>query len=140
MNIHYTKDIANISDDMLDGGFFVDWANPPGVATHLKILTSSYCSFVAIDKKTNKVIGFINVISDGILTAYIPLLEVLPEYQGKGVGKELVRLVLEELKDLYMIDICHDEELAPFYAELGAYSNYSSLFRNYNAQSGRKNI
>ena len=137
MNIQYTKDITNISDDMLDGGFFVDWPNPPDNATHLKILKGSYCSFIAVDNDSNKIIGFINAISDGILTAYIPLLEVLPEYQGNGIGNELVRLTLEELKNLYMIDICHDEELAPYYAKFGAYPSYSSLFRNYSAQSGR---
>ena len=137
MNIQYTKDMTEISDGMLDGGFFVDQPNPPDNATHLKILKGSYCSFVAVDKDINKVIGFINAISDGILTAYIPLLEVLPEYQGKGVGKELVRLILEELNNLYMIDICHDEELTPYYAKFGAYPSCSSLFRNYNAQSGR---
>jgi len=137
MNIQYTKDVNKLTDDMLDGGFFVGWQNPPDSAIHLKILMDSYCSFVAIEKETNKVIGFINAISDGILTAYIPLLEVLPEYKGKGIGKELVRLILEELKGLYMIDICHDEELAPFYAKLGAHTGYSSLFRNFSSQSGR---
>jgi len=138
MIIQYTKDVTNLTDDMLDGGFFVDWPNPPDIATHLKILMGSYCSFIAIEKETNKVIGFINAISDGILTAYIPLLEVLPEYQGKGIGKELVRLILEELKDLYMIDICHDKELAPFYTQFGALSGNASFFRNYNAQSGKR--
>jgi len=140
MNIQYTKDVNKITDDMLAGGFFVNWPNHPDAATHLKILMGSYCSFVAIEKETNKVIGFINAVSDGVLTAYIPLLEVLPEYQGKGIGKELVRLILEELKDLYMIDICHDEELAPYYEKFGAFPSHSSVFRNYNAQSGRENI
>jgi len=38
-----------------------------------------------------------------------------------------------------MIDICHDEELTPFYKKLGAYPSFSSLFRNYSYQSGREN-
>ncbi|MCL2427561.1 MAG: GNAT family N-acetyltransferase [Oscillospiraceae bacterium] len=137
MNIKYTKDLSEITEDMLSG-FFVDWPNPPSKATHLKLLKNSYCSFVAIDTDSNKVVGFINSISDGILTAYIPLLEVLPEYQGTGIGGELVKRLLDELKDLYMVDICHDEELTPYYAKFGAYPGYSSIFRNYDAQSGKK--
>jgi len=137
MNIQYTKDITDITADMLNGRFFVDWPNPPDTAMHLKILMGSYRSFIAVDKEINKVVGFVNAISDGILTAYIPLLEVLPEYQGKGIGKKLIMLILEELKDLYMIDICHDKELVSYYAEFGAYPNHSSLFRNYSSQSGR---
>jgi len=137
VNIKYTKDLSEITEDMLSG-FFVDWPNPPSKATHLKLLKNSYCSFVAIDTDSNKVVGFINSISDGILTAYIPLLEVLPEYQGTGIGGELVKRLLDELKDLYMVDICHDEELTPYYAKFGAYPGYSSIFRNYDAQSGKK--
>jgi len=137
VKIEYSKDLKDITEEMLEG-FFVDWPNPPDKATHMNILSSSYCSLLAIDKENNRVVGFINAISDGILTAYIPLLEVLPEYQGKGIGKELVKRILEELKDLYMIDICHDKELIPYYALFGAHPGYSSLFRNYASQSGLK--
>lgn len=136
-SIIYTKDMANITEDMLSG-FFVDWPNPPNAAMHLKILRSSYCAFVAIDKAENQVVGFINAISDGVLTAYIPLLEVLPAYKERGIGSELVKLMLNECKDLYMVDICHDEELAPYYAKFEpAGQCYSTVFRNYAAQSGR---
>ena len=136
MNLKYTKDLSEIKADML-AGFFVDWPNPPDSATHLKILQNSYCAYVAIDTDKNKAVGFINAISDGVLTAYIPLLEVLPDYQGAGIGSQLVKHILDELKDLYMIDICHDEELASYYAKFGANKSHSSLFRNYTAQSGR---
>jgi GNAT superfamily N-acetyltransferase len=104
--------------------------------THLKILKDSYCSYIAIDQTNNMVVGFVNSISDGILTAYIPLLEVLPEYQGKGIGTELMKLILAELKNFYMIDICHDKELTPYYSRFDAQTSYSSVFRNYDAQSG----
>jgi len=136
MNVEYTKDISTITEDMLTG-FFIDWPNPPDIATHLKILNSSYCSFVAIDRDCNRVVGFINAISDGVLTAYIPLLEVLPPYQGLGIGGELVKLMLKELGDLYMIDICHDEELSPYYARFGAHKSCASVFRNYANQAGK---
>ena len=119
-------------------GFFVNWPNPPNSTTHMKILTDSYCSFVAVDKNINRVVSFINAISDGVLSAYIPLLEVLPEYQGFGIGSDLVKCMFEELSDLYMIDICHDAELSAYYARFGALPSNASLFRNYNVQSGKR--
>ena len=58
-------------------------------------------------------------ISDGVISAYIPLLEVLPDFQGRGIGKELTGRLLEELDGLYMVDLSCDEELVPFYEGLG---------------------
>jgi len=136
MNIEYRKDMSGITEDML-AGFFVGWPSSPSPATHLKILQSSYRCYVALDKNSGKVIGFINAISDGILSAYIPLLEVLEPYKGKGIGSELVRLMLDELDGFYMVDICHDAELGSFYAKFGACKGNSSIFRNFRAQSGK---
>ena len=135
VSIDYTNDLSEINEDMLPG-FFAGWPNPPSSATHFRLLKDSYCFYAAIDRKCNKVVGFVNSISDGVLTAYIPLLEVLPEYQGKGIGSKLVKLMLSELEHLYMIDVCHDEELIPYYGKFGAHSGHSSIFRNYDAQSG----
>ncbi|MFT4968487.1 MAG: ribosomal protein S18 acetylase RimI-like enzyme [Chitinophagales bacterium] len=39
--------------------------------------------------QNQKVIGFINAISDKTLSAYLPLIEVLPSYQKQGVGKNI---------------------------------------------------
>jgi len=122
---------------MLDSDYFVGWPNRPDAATHLRILQSSYRAYVAIDMDIGKAVGFINAISDGVLSAYIPLLEVLPDYQGRGIGGQLVRHLLDDLKDLYMVDIVHDKELAQYYAKFGAASGYASIFRNYNVQSGK---
>ena len=139
MNIEYRNDLGGITEDML-AGFFVGWLNPPDSATHLRVLRCSYCAFIAVDCDCNRVVGFINAISDGVLSAYIPLLEVLPEYQGKGVGRELVKRMVDELNYLYMIDIAHDEELTPYYARFGALPGCSSIFRNYAAQSGNSPV
>ncbi|MCL2574328.1 MAG: GNAT family N-acetyltransferase [Defluviitaleaceae bacterium] len=135
--IKYTNNITTISDDMLDGGFFVGWSNSPDASTHLKILRGSHLAYVAIDEKTGKVVGFINAVSDGVLSAYIPLLEVLPDYQNCGIGGELIKRILTDLKNIYMIDIICDKEIAPYYVKHGAMVHGSAcIFRNYDAQSG----
>jgi len=132
--IAYTTTVALVNEEMLYG-FFVDWPNPPSPSAHMRILKGSYLVWLAIDTKANKVVGFINAISDGVLSAYIPLLEVLPEYQNKGIGSELVTRMLVSLKNLYMVDILHDEHLKKYYARFGMHSAIGSVTRNYDCQS-----
>ena len=64
-------------------------------------------------------VGIVSAVGDGVLAAYIPMLEVLPDYQGRGIGSELVRRLLERLRDRYMVDLVCDEDLVPFYERLG---------------------
>lgn len=132
----YKNSLNGITTDMLIG-FFVDWPNPPCPQTHLKLLKNSNKVVIAIDEETNHVVGFITAISDGILSAYIPLLEVLPDYKNKGIGKELVKRMLQELDDIYMVDLCCDSDLVPYYKKFGMAKTNGMIFRNYDRQSGR---
>lgn len=131
----YKNSTSDISTDMLEG-FFVDWPNSPSPQTHLLLLNKSNKIIIAIDDNTNKVIGFITAISDGVLSAYIPFLEVLPEYKNKGIGKELVSQMLKELADIYMIDLCCDDDLVSYYDRLGMTKTNGMVLRNYKVQSG----
>ncbi|ASN07464.1 GNAT family N-acetyltransferase [Virgibacillus necropolis] len=128
----YKVTLDGISSDMLKG-FFVGWPNPP---THLKLLKKSSKLVNAIDDKTNQIVRFITAVSDGVLSAYIPFLEVLPEYKNKGIGKELVNRMLKELDDIYMIDLCCDDDLVPYYEKFGMLNSNGMLSRNYKMQSG----
>ncbi|KQL37180.1 GNAT family N-acetyltransferase [Psychrobacillus sp. FJAT-21963] len=132
----YKNSLEGISSDMLKG-FFVDWPNPPNPQTHLKLLKKSSKVIIAIDENTNQVVGFVTAISDGVLSAYIPFLEVLPEYKSIGIGKELVNQMLIELEDIYMIDLCCDDDLVPYYKKFGMLKSNGMSFRNYKMQSGR---
>ncbi|CEG27087.1 GNAT family N-acetyltransferase [Bacillus sp. B-jedd] len=131
--MNYTHTLEEITADMLNG-FFVGWPNPPSPETHLKLLQNS--SHIVLAVEGEQVIGFITAISDGVLSAYIPLLEVLPEYQGKGIGQELVSKMLEHLRGIYMIDLCCDDDLVPYYEKFGMFKANGMLFRNYDRQSG----
>ncbi|WP_195572461.1 GNAT family N-acetyltransferase [Paenibacillus sp. 1001270B_150601_E10] len=134
--MRYTTSLEGIIPDMLEG-FFVDWPNPPSPATHLQLLQQSYKVVLAVDDSTNQVAGFITAVSDGVLSAYLPLLEVLPAYQHQGIGGELVRTMLKELEDLYMIDLMCDQPLQAYYKKLGMFPASGMIVRNYNAQSGK---
>jgi GNAT superfamily N-acetyltransferase len=117
-------------------GFFVDWPNPPSPEMHLELLRRSDHVVLAQDDATDRVVGFVTAITDGILAAYNPLLEVLPPYQRRGIGRALMERMLERLRGLYMIDLLCDPELEPFYARFGMQPALGMMIRNYALQSG----
>ncbi|MDP7321548.1 MAG: GNAT family N-acetyltransferase [Bacteriovoracaceae bacterium] len=131
--IEYRTKIGSVNADQLKG-FFVGWPNPPSEETFLRLLKGSYRIVIAI--KDNKIIGFVTAVSDGVLSAYIPLIEVLPEYQSKGIGKELLARMKNELSHLYMIDLLCDEGLIPYYEKQGMSKATGALIRNYESQNG----
>jgi predicted N-acetyltransferase YhbS len=100
-------------------GFFVGWPHPPSAATHLELLRRSDEVILAVEDETAQVVGFVTAITDGVLSAFIPLLEVLPAHQGRGIGGELMRRMLDRLRRFYMVDLSCDAPLQPFYERLG---------------------
>ncbi len=133
--IHYVDDLSHVREDMLRG-FFVGWPQRPSPRQHLAVLRGSYRSVVAIDDGAERVVGFVNMLSDGVLTAFVPWLEVLPEYQGRGIGGELMRRVLEGTERFYSVDLVCDAELVPYYARLGMRAASSALLRHPAALEG----
>jgi ribosomal protein S18 acetylase RimI-like enzyme len=131
MNIHYTDSLAGFSAESLPDGFFQGWGNAPSRAQHWAILQGSYRVWLAVVADTQQIVGFINAISDGVLTAFIPLLEVLPAYQGQGIGSELTRRMLVSLAHLYAVDLICDADVQPFYERLGLLPYTGMIQRNY---------
>lgn len=134
--IRYESTVTGLRAEQLQG-FFEGWPNPPSPQTHLRLLAQSDEIVLAVDEETGQVVGFITAITDRVLSAYIPLLEVLPAYRGQGIGKELVSRLLARFDDLYMIDLTCDPDLQPFYAALGLQPATGAMRRNYTHQSGR---
>ena len=115
--VGYVSSADGIHHAQLTGGFFADWPVKPSSERHLELLRGSHAVELALDEDT--VVGFATATSDGVLSAYIPLLEVLPEYQGQGIGSELIQRLLMRLDGLYMIDLARDASLESFYERLG---------------------
>ena len=114
--IWYTNDINKITVQNLQG-FFVGWAKPPTSEQHYDHLSNCAFFVAALDKE--RVVGFISALSDRVGCAYIPLIEVLPDYQKQGIGTELMRRMLEILKDISNIDLMCDENVQSFYERFG---------------------
>lgn len=135
-DVRYTTAIDRIRVDQLDGGFWVGWPTPPTPAQHLAMLRGAEVAVLAIDDTSGRVVGFVTAIGDGVLTAAIPLLEVLPAWQGRGIGSQLVRRAVDALGPRYMIDLVCDDGLVPFYERLG-FVRYGAMIRRDRSVLGR---
>jgi GNAT superfamily N-acetyltransferase len=131
----YSTDISDVTEQDLEG-FFVGWPQPPTPAQHLAVLRGSYRVVIAREVATNRVVGFVTMISDGVLTAFIPWLEVRPDCQGKGIGTELMRRVLAAAEHLYSVDLTCDEPLRPYYERLGMQAIPGMAVRRWHVLSG----
>jgi len=136
MSTTITTSLARIGPEQLRGGFFEGWPDPPDPATHLALLQGSRAVALAVDEESGAVVGFANAVGDGVLSAYIPLLEVLPSHRGQGLGTRLVERLIEALAPCYMIDVACDEDVAPFYDRLGFQRGVAMVRRDYAVQSG----
>lgn len=118
-------------------GFFEGWSNPPSTETHLALLRSSDLVVLAIDDETDEVVGFVTAITDDVLSAYLPLLEVRGDRRGEGIARELLSRILSQLDGFYMVDAICDEELQPVYRAHGLQPATGVSLRRYDVQSGR---
>lgn len=100
-------------------GFFQGWPRQPSPEQHFQILQSSYALTIAYDSKKHKVAGFVNAISDGIFYAFIPLLEVRPEYRMQQVGSLMLTHLRKRLSTFYAVDAIADHEVSGFYLKAG---------------------
>lgn len=133
--IKYLTSLDRITAEQLQG-FFVGWAEPLTPEDHLKALENSEYIVLAYDTEKQKVIGFINALSDEINFAFIPMLEVFPEYQNRGIGQELMEKMLDLLDHLGCIDLTCDQELQPFYERFGMIKSHGMILRKHLTQRG----
>jgi ribosomal protein S18 acetylase RimI-like enzyme len=131
--ISYADSVDGITVESL-AGFFDGWPDPPTPATHLRILQRS--SHVVLAIHSNRVVGFITAVSDDTLAAYIPLLEVLPDYQGRGIGGQLVVRMLKRLEGMYMVDLVCDDDKVGFYERFSLKPARAMIQRDFSVQSG----
>lgn len=83
-----------------------------------KALDNSETVFTAWDGE--KLVGLVNAIDDSELTSYVHYLCVNPEYQGQGIGKNLLHKIKEKYKEyLYIILIAENEQLVKYYSQNG---------------------
>jgi GNAT superfamily N-acetyltransferase len=66
-----------------------------------------------------ELVGLGNAISDGYLVVYYPHLLVLPEYQGQGIGTELMKRLMEKYQGFHQHILVADGRAIEFYQKSG---------------------
>jgi ribosomal protein S18 acetylase RimI-like enzyme len=128
--IEYRDSLDGIVPAMLKG-FFVGWKTPHSPETHLRILRNSDHAILAVDSARKRVVGFITALTDYEQSAFIPMLEVVPEYQSRGIGTRLVSMMLEKLSGIQAIDLTCDKGLQSFYKRFGMLPSVGMVIRRY---------
>ena len=117
MNIAYKDTKRFESKDLRDLFLSVGWSSGHYPEKLVIAMRNSGSVFTAWDG--DRLIGLINALDDGVMTAYVHYLLVDPQYHGNGIGKELVRLVSEKYKEyLRIVLIAYNKEVG-FYQNCG---------------------
>jgi ribosomal protein S18 acetylase RimI-like enzyme len=66
----------------------------------------------------DQLVGFARAISDGAFNAYISTVAVLPSHQKQGIGRELVRRLMEDRDGIQFV-LHANERAYPFYLHIG---------------------
>lgn len=80
-----------------------------------------YTYFTA--RKDGKLIGFIDILSDGIADSYLQDLVIHPDFQRKGIGSELVKTAIRFLQknNIKCIQVTFNPEFEGFFNKFGFY-------------------
>jgi ribosomal protein S18 acetylase RimI-like enzyme len=117
MSIQY-RDIKKFQPCELQELFLsVQWEAGKHPEKLVVAMENSQTVYSAWDNK--KLIGLINALDDKIMTVYIHFLLVQPEYQGKGVGKELLRMINDKYKEYLRVVLVADRAETGFYQNSG---------------------
>lgn len=115
MNLKITHDSSNVNWDLVPEilkkvgmGYF-------DAETHKRAFDNSYTVVFVYDN--DKLVGFGRALSDGAYQAGIYDVAVIPEYQGKGIGKIIIENIIKSIPQCNFI----------LYAAIGKEKFYESL-------------
>lgn len=111
----YQKDIPK--DQVIALYKSVEWSSAKKPDLLLKALRNSHTVVTAWDGE--RLVGLGNAISDGYLVVYYPHLVVRPEYQGKGIGTEIVKLMQRKYHGFHQQSLLADGKAVGFYKKCG---------------------
>lgn len=95
ISLVFKEDVSQIPfDQVIDLYNSVNWSahtqNPTDLETALKNSTYVICAL-----ENNRLIGLARSVSDDISMHYLQDILIHPDFQGKGVGRELIKMIKE---------------------------------------------
>ena len=118
--------------------FFKNWLSPPSGKIKQKLVKGSDLIITARDKNKN-LVGFLTAITDKAMFSCITLVEVHEDYQGMGIGGQLMKRALSCLKGNYDIVLITDPDKTGFYKKLG-FTEICGMHRQDFTYGGRVNL
>ena len=94
-----------------------EWSSAEKPELLHKALLASHSLVTAWDG--SRLVGLGNAISDGYLVVYYPHLLVLPEYQGHGIGTEVMRRLMARYAGFHQHMLVADGRALDFYRKCG---------------------
>jgi ribosomal protein S18 acetylase RimI-like enzyme len=116
-SIEYKSDADLETDQVLALYRSLNWSSADKPDLLMKALQNSHAVVTAWDG--HRLVGLGNAISDGHLVVYFPHLAVQPDYQGRGIGTEIVRRMQKRYAGFHQQTLVADGRAVDFYKKLG---------------------
>jgi len=117
MKITY-RDTKDIERDVLQELFLaLDWDSGNHPDRLARAMRASASVFTAWDG--DRLIGLVNVLSDGCMAAYIHYMLVRPEHQGQGIGQRLLSMVDAAYENVLVKVLVSNGPAVGFYERCG---------------------
>ena len=95
----------------------VQWSAARKPDRLMRALKRSHCVVSAWVK--GSLVGLGNALSDGSLVVYYPHMLVLPEFQGRGIGRELMKRLMKRYRGFHQHILIAEAEAVSFYRKCG---------------------
>ncbi len=118
-SITYSQTLAGIDWVQLKADLATDDFDNGRTPSQLRTsFTNSQHVVFAWDPGTERVVGKARVLTDGVCNAYLVDVWTQTAYRNRGVAREMIRLLQEELQGQH-IYLQADDDLTEFYTKLG---------------------
>ena len=118
MAISYSFEREQITEESLANLFLLlEWESANFPEKLYEAMMNSHTVVTAWDG--DRLVGLANALSDGVLTAYFHYVLTDPAYQGQGIGKVMMEMLLEKYKGFYTKVLNSYPKATGFYKRLG---------------------
>ncbi|REB08092.1 N-acetyltransferase [Sporosarcina sp. BI001-red] len=118
MSIMYTSNKDQLTKDNIQQLFLsVEWESASYPNDLYNAIFNSHSVVTAWDG--GRLIGLANAMSDGSMAVYFHYVLTDPDYQGQGVGKEIMKMMLEKYHDMHTKVLVSYPKAVGFYESLG---------------------